>query len=104
MLELDQSWTSTGSSGGLAAIDVRWPPVESVLLVQYSTLATTQSVSLQVAQDSTGPWAIEASTQISTTGTSTQIALRVTGPYGFVRPYLHTASTGAYQFRLIGVS
>ena len=103
MLEINQVWTSTGSSGGLTAVRLDGFQQHSVLLCQYSTLATTQSVSFQTAQESTGPWFVEASTTISTAA-STQIALRVTGPYTWMRPYLHTASTGTYQFRLLAQS
>lgn len=106
MLEYSHVWTSTGSSGAVgSALQITWPAIENVLMIQYSTLASTQSVSLQMAQESTGPWAIQASTSISTAA-STQITMRMTGPLGpgWVRPYLHSASTGTYQFRLIGVS
>jgi hypothetical protein len=106
MLEYNHVWTSTGSSGAVgSALKIDWPAVESVLMIQYSTLASTQSVSLQMAQESSGPWAVQTSTSISTAN-STQITLRVTGPLGpgWVRPYLHSASTGTYQFRLLGVS
>ena len=103
MLEIAKTWTSTGSSGGLDAVRIIGTPVESVIYVQFSTLATTQSWSFQSAQDSTGPWMIEASGTISTAA-STQVSIRLSGPFGWVRPYLHTVSTGTYQFRLIGVS
>jgi hypothetical protein len=103
MLECNFVWQSTGSSGGLTAIRLDGFQAQSVLQIQYSTLATTQSVSFQTAQESTGPWFIEASTSISTAA-STCINLRVTGPFTWMRPYLHTASTGTYQFRLIAQS
>lgn len=102
MLEDDFSWESTGSSGGLTARTIPFPAIEAVLYIQYSTLATTQSASFQTAQQSSGPWVIEASTVMST-AVSTQHALRITGPFNIVRPYLHTASTGTYRFRLIAV-
>lgn len=103
MIEINHVWTSTGSSGGLDPVQVRFGVVESVLHVQFSTLATTNSVSFQTAQESTGPWFTEGSTSIST-ALAGQVALRITGPYTWMRPFLHTASSGAYQLRLTGVS
>lgn len=103
MFEINQTWTSTGSSGGLTAVYLAAGAIESVLMVQYSTIATTQSVSFQTAQQSSGPWFTEASTGLST-ASGGQVALRVTGPYLWMRPYIHTASTGTYTFRLIGTS
>lgn len=100
---VNQVWTATGSSGGLTAVQLPIPPAFSVLYVDHSTLATTQSFSFQSARESSGPWINEGSTAIST-ASSTRLALRVTGPVGpWVRPYLHTASTGEYGFQLIGV-
>ena len=102
-LIINQSWLSTGSSGGMAAIEVPISAAYTVMYIDHSTLATTQSFSYQSAKESTGPWFIEGSTQIST-AVSTRFSLRVTGPVGsFVRPYLHTASTGLYNVQLIGV-
>lgn len=101
--EIGHVWTSTGSSGGLTPVRVYGPVSQSALYCQFSTLATTNSVSLQTAQESSGPWFTEGSTSISTAG-SGQVVLRMTGPYDYARPYIHTASTGLYQFRLIGVS
>ena len=103
-LIVKQGWVSTGSSGGLAAIHVPCQPSYSVLYVDHSTIATTQSFSLQSAKESSGPWLNEASTSISTTAGSTRNALRVTGPLGpWVRPYFHTASTGTYNLEFLGV-
>lgn len=102
-LEYDFGWTSTGSSGALTAVEVRWAAVESAFYVQHSTLTSTQSISLQSAIDSTGPWVTETSTSIST-AVSTAFVLRVTGPINrWVRPYIHSASTGEYKFRLVGI-
>ena len=100
-----QAWTSTGTSGAMTAIEVPESPNYAVLYVDHSTLATTQSASFQTAQNSTGPWFIEGSTQIAAANATTNFAMRVTGPIGpWVRPYLHTSSTGSYDFLLIGVS
>lgn len=103
MLEINNVWTSTGSSGGLTAVELRFGAVESILTLQHSTLATTTSFSFQTAQESSGPWFTEGSTAVST-GAAGQVVLRVTGPYTWMRPFLHTASTGALQFRLVAVS
>ena len=102
-LLVKQAWSSTGASGGLAAIEVPNGMHQTVLYIDCSTLATTQSASLMAAQRSTGPWFVEASTQIAT-AVSTGFGLRVTGPIGpYVRPYLHTASTGTYGFTLTSI-
>ena len=103
MPQVKQTWTSTGSSGGLTAIEMPDPAELLVLYIDHSTLASTNSISLQSAQNSSGPFFIEASTVIST-AVSTGFALRVTGPMApWVRPYLHAASTGIFNFTLIGV-
>lgn len=98
-----QGWTSTGSSGGLAALRLPLPPSYSVLYCDFSTLATTNSFALQSALESSGPWLDEVSTSIST-ATSTRLGIRVTGPIGpYVRPILKTASTGTYNLMFLGV-
>ena len=97
-----QVWTSTGSSGGLASVFLGETPRDVALFLAHSTLATTQSASLQTAINSSGPWFLEGSTQIST-AVSTAFKLAPTGPLArYARPYLHTASTGAYDFLLVG--
>lgn len=103
MLEFDHSWTSTGSSGGLTPVHTHGLAMESVLFCGHSTLATTNSVSFQTAAESSGPWVVENTATLST-GISTAFAIRVSGPYKWMRPYIHTASTGDYSFRLTGVS
>lgn len=103
MLEVNYTWSSTGSSGGLTALQTDGFHLESVLTCQHSTLASTQSFRFETAQESTGPWFNEGSTSIST-GTTAQVAIRLTGPYTWMRPYLQSASTGTYQFRLIAAS
>jgi hypothetical protein len=104
LLEINHTWTSTGgTSGGLTPVYLDFGASQSALYISHSTLATTNSVSLQSAPASTGPWAIEASTGLSS-GASTTVVLRLTGPYGWARPYLHTVSTGDYTIRLVGVS
>ncbi|MGE0444508.1 MAG: hypothetical protein AB7P99_04715 [Vicinamibacterales bacterium] len=105
MLEYRKTWTSTGSSGGLTAVDAGGMMTHSVLLCQASTLASTQSFSYQIAQASSGPWLTEQSTSIGATASvGAQAALRITGPYTWFRPYLNSASTGTYQFTLVAVS
>jgi hypothetical protein len=101
MLEINHAWTSTGSSGGLEPVYLDFPPMTSVLMIQMSTIATTQSISFQTAQSSGGPWVNEATASVSTTASSAN-NIRVTGPYTWMRPYIHTASTGTYAFRLLG--
>lgn len=101
MFEVHHTWTSAGSSGGLTPVNTQAGVMESVLYCQFSTLATTNSVSFQTALSSAGPWFTEASTSIST-ALNGVVALRLTGPYVWMRPYLHTASTGNYTLALIG--
>jgi hypothetical protein len=108
MLEHDFRWTvdRTESSIGstFTAINIPFPPTDSVLYLNASTLATTQSFAFQTALDSTGPWITENSTAINSNGTSNSAArIRVTGPYPWMRPLLNTASTGTYIFRLVAV-
>lgn len=107
MVVINHGWASTGSSGGatnLEAVHLPSPPAYSVLMVEASTLASTQSFSFQVAQHSSGPWFTEASTSIAAdANNAAQATLRVTGPYPWMRPRLNSASTGIYNVRLIGV-
>lgn len=103
MIELNHTWTSTGSTAVLTPVRVPDGVIESALYVQFSTLATTNSVEFQTAQDSTGPWFTEASTSIST-ALSGQVVIRLTGPYLYMRPQLKTVSTGTYALRLVGAS
>lgn len=104
MLEINKLWTSTGSSGGLEGVYVGAGVTQSVLYLQSSTLASTQSFSMQTAISSGGPWFTEGSTSIGATANVTALAaLRLTGPYLWVRPYLNSASTGTFSFRLVGV-
>lgn len=102
-LEIDHAWTSTGSSGGLTPVYLAAGCDLSALTINCSTLASTQSVSFQTASESTGPWFTEASTSLST-ALAQSVVLRVTGPYKWMRPYLHSASTGTYNLRLTAVS
>lgn len=102
-LLVKQAWLSTGSSGGLPAVEMPFSAAYSVMYVDHSTLATTQSITYQSGLESTGPWFLEGSTGMTTVA-STRLIMRVTGPVGpWVRPYLHTASTGTYNIILIGV-
>lgn len=102
MLEVDVRLNSTGSSGALTVVAIPFG-LEMVMYFSNDTIATTQSIRLQTAPDSTGPFVTEASTSISTVG-STAGVFRLTGPTPFVRPYLNTASTGTYRVRIIAVS
>lgn len=103
MIELNHTWTSTGSTAAFTPVAIPDGVIEAALYLQCSTLATTNTVEFQTAQESTGPWAIEASTTISTLAAQ-QIVLRLTGPFLYMRPNLKTVSTGAYTLRLLGVS
>lgn len=108
MLEHDVVWRvdPTASSVGstFAPQQLPFPPTHSVLFCQSSTLASTQSFSFQTAQESTGPWVIEASTAIAANGSSASAAvLRVIGPYKWFRPVLNSASTGTYTLTFLAV-
>jgi hypothetical protein len=103
LLEINQTWTSTGSSGGLTPVYLASACADAVLKITHSTLASTQSISLQTAGSSAGPWVNEATASFST-AVSTAAAIRVTGPFLWMRPYLHSESTGDYTFRLVAVS
>ena len=87
----------------MTVVPIPFGSQELVMYFQNDTIATTQSIRLDTAPDSTGPFVTEASTVISTAG-STKGVFRLTGPAPFVRPYLNTASTGTYRVRIIAVS
>lgn len=94
---------ASASSGALAAIEVPSGAIQHTFAVAFSTLATSNSLTLQSAQYSTGPWVAEASTQLST-AISTALVMHITGPIGpFVRPYFGTASSGGYDLFYIAV-
>lgn len=102
-LIVKQAWVSTGSSGSVGALEVPLGMSYATMYIDHSTLATTQSFSFQSAQESSGPWFIEGTTQIATAA-STRFKFQITGPVGpWVRGYLHTASTGTYNVFLLGV-
>ena len=106
MLTIKQGWTSTGSSGAFAAVNLQGSDqfTQAAVYVDHSTLATTQSINIESAQESTGPWLTEASTVMST-ATSTNFVMRIAGPIGpFVRPRLLTSATGFYDVLLMGVA
>jgi hypothetical protein len=104
MLEIKQTWSWDGSSGGLTPVNMDGC-LESVLYVQCSTIASTASFQFQTAISSGGPWATEDSTSISATATLTSCdRLRVTGPYPYARFYAATKSTGTHTVVLMAVS
>lgn len=108
MLEHDFPWavTRTESSVGstFTAVNLPFPPTESVLYCEASTLASTQSFAFQTAINSSGPWVTENSTSIAADASSASAArIRVTGPYRYMRPLLNSVSTGTYNFRLLAV-
>lgn len=103
-LEINHNWTTDGSSGGLAPIQVQCAAIHSALYLQCSTIASTFSFQFQTAPSSNGPWVVEASTSASATASATsQDVLRLTGPYEFMRPYFVSKSTGTHIVRLIAV-
>lgn len=105
MLEVNHAWTSTGSSGGLTPIYVDFPPEATALYCQSSTIASTQSFSIQTALSSGGPWVTEASTAVTADANGTALdKLTITSPYTWIRPRLNSASTGTYTLRLVGTS
>lgn len=105
MYEVDWKWTSTGTSGGLTALEVRSPLSQWVLYCEASTCATTQSFAMQSAITSSGPWATDGSTALAATASVTAAAnLRGSGPVAWVRPFLNSVSTGTFNFRFIGIS
>lgn len=115
MLTIKQAWIVDRSAAAgpptLASVEIGDNVKRAVLYVDHSTLATTNSFSLQSAQASTGPWVIDGSTftaaaaAIAAATGSTNLTIRVSGPIGpWVRPVINTASSGGYDFLLIGVS
>lgn len=104
MLEIKQTWSWDGSSGGLTPVNMDGC-LESVLYVQTSTLTSTLSFQFQTAISSGGPWATEGSTSCSGTANATGCdRIRVTGPYPYARLYTPTKSTGTHTVVLMAVS
>ena len=107
MNTINQAWIVNGtvSSGALTALEVPGENIaQAVVYVDFSTLATTQSFQFQSAQDSTGPWFVEASTVMPTGNVSTRFGMRIQGPIApFVRPRLLTNATGNYNIMFVGV-
>lgn len=104
ILEANFSWSSDGSSGGLAGYQVASAGLHTALYLQCSTIATTFSYSLQTAISSAGPWVTEASTSASATASATSLdVLRLTGAYEWIRPYFTTKSTGTHIVKLVVV-
>lgn len=107
ILEVDHTWVvpaATSSLSPTTILKLKVAPLHTALYCQASTIASTQSFSLQTAQSSAGPWATEGSTSVSANGSSASCdVLRLTGPFLFARPRFGAVSTGTYTFRLIGV-
>ena len=98
-----QGWTASSGAVALAAVEVPVGAAYNAFYVAVSTLATSQSITLQSAQESSGPWFVETSTEVSTAA-STAYKMFISGPIGpFVRPVMRTNASGAYSFLLIGV-
>jgi hypothetical protein len=105
---IDHVWAipaAGSSSPTIDAIELKHEaPSYSALYCAASTLATTQSFSVQTAISTAGPWVTEGSTSLPATGNAAGAnVLRLTGPYRCIRPVLNTASTGTYTFRLVAV-
>ena len=102
MLEIDHTWTSTGSTATWnTPVYLAGAALESALYVQASTIATTNSFQFQTAISSGGPWVAELSTAISADGNGGSLnVLRLTGPYLWMRPVTKTTSTGTYTVKL----
>ncbi|HYE87701.1 MAG TPA: hypothetical protein VEA16_15165 [Vicinamibacterales bacterium] len=107
MLEINHTWTSTGSTSGWnTPVYLDFPADGLALYCSASTVATTNSFQLQTAISSGGPWITEGSTSMSATANAASLdVLRFTGPHaGWVRPVSKTVSTGTYTFKLVGLS
>jgi hypothetical protein len=96
--EFDQGWSFTGTSGGGAAVQVTGDVIEMAWYARTGA-ASTATISVQGADESTGPWFTQASTVLATAAGT---IMRVTGPQIWVRP--HNNSTGIVTIRAIGVS
>lgn len=102
MLEINHTWTTDGSSGGLTPVSLAYGAKYSALYLQCSTIASTFSFAFQTGPSTSGPWVTEASTSASASSlTGSQDVLRLTGPYLAMRPYFPTKSTGTHIVRLI---
>ena len=99
MLEFDQTWVFLGSSGAGTPVQVTGAVNFSAWYASVST-ASTATVEIQSAMDSTGPWFVESSTSLTT---GSMRVLRITGPLLWVRP--NNNSTGdRVTVRGVGVS
>ena len=97
--------SSAGMQGGTAvlAIEVPLSAQYHTMYVDFSTLATSNSLALQSAIESSGPWFAETSTQLST-AISTRLGMHVSGPIGpYVRPFFGTVATGTYHVTYLAV-
>lgn len=100
MLIVDQEWISTGTTGGMTEIRIREPLQEWAFYAQVND--STVTVSLQSAQNSSGPWVTEASTTTNSTAAQ-QFVTRGDGPLRFARPYITArTNTNTITFRLTG--
>lgn len=99
MRELDQIWSSNGTTGGQVAVEIHGDLRHSAWYFSASTGVATATIIVQSALSSAGPWFDEGGSTAVTSGT--MMVVRVQGPMGFARPYL--GSTGI-TVRAIGVS
>ena len=103
-MNINHTWTSDGSSGVVGTpVELKWPPLESVIYSQVSTIATQTQWHFDTAMESSGPWFTEATSSVLSTAVGIQqTELRVTGPYIWARVFIDTKSTGNWSFRLVG--
>lgn len=100
MLAIDQPWTSTGSTGGMTAVQVKTALTDWSFYIEKDN--STITARLESAQNSSGPWFSEGSTTTNSTAAE-QFALRGSAPLAWVRPYIVArTNTNTINFRLIG--
>jgi len=98
--EIDQSWISSGGTGGMTPVQIYNSVIEWAFYAEKDN--STITVSLQSAQNSTGPWVTEGSTTTNSTAAE-QFVMRGDGAMPWVRPYITArTNTNTINFRLIG--
>lgn len=99
MITFDHTWSSVTSTGGQDPLLVNGIDADSWRWFGRPSTGTQTTVTIQIAESTSGPWANVDSTTVST---SAPISRDFAGPlFGFVRAY--SGSTGA-TIRLVGVS
>lgn len=101
MAIIDQSWNSSGTTGGMTAVQAAEGIRQWAFYIAKDN--STITASMQSAIDSTGPWVTEGSTTTNSTAAEAFV-FRNTGPVGWVRPYITArTNTNAILFRFIGM-